>query len=276
MPFIADGRTLIRHAFVHGYALPAFNICSLEMAQGCIDAARELSAPILLQTYQADLSFAAPAVMVSMVRAIAEAAAVPVGLHLDHGINQDVVLECLKAGYSSVMLDGSTMNFLDLCASTLELAQLASSYQAGLEVSAERFNKGESAPTDPEEALRLREAGADMIACSVGSEHGQTSRLDLARLEQIAKRVQAPLVLHGGSGINHADVQAAIALGVVKINVGSALYRALLGVWQNSSQHTSHRQVYTQSRAAIAEVAKHYIQLFAAHKGEKYELSQSA
>lgn len=269
MAFIQDGRNLIQHAFVHGYALPAFNICSLEMAQGCVDAAQELSAPILLQTYQADLSFAAPKVMVSMVQAIAEAATVPIALHLDHGENTDVVLECLKAGYSSVMLDGGTMDFGDLRNSTAALAALAHNHHASLEVSAERFNKGESAPTDPEEALRLREAGADMIACSVGSEHGQVSRLDLARLETIAKRVQAPLVLHGGSGIDPADVQAAIALGVVKINVGSALYKALLGVWHNSSQTSSHRQVYTQSRAVVAAVAKHYIQLFKA--GGKYE-----
>ncbi len=265
MPFISDGRELITDAFKNGYALPAFNICSLEMAQGCVQAAQELSAPIILQTYQADLSFGTPSVMVGMVKAIADTASVPVMLHLDHGVNQDTVLECLKAGYSSVMLDGGALDFEALLESTKYLAPIAHQHKASFEVSAERFNKGESAPTDPLEARRLLEAGADMIACSVGSEHGQASRLDLARLEQIAQSVNAPLVLHGGSGIDPSDLRAAVALGVVKVNIGSALYKSLLGVWHGSSQETSHRAIYNQARDAVAEVAKHYIQLLGAN-----------
>lgn len=264
MPFVQDGRLLIEHAFKHGFALPAFNICSLEMAQGCIAAAETLQAPIILQTYQADLTFGAPTVMVGAVRAIAEAASVPVMLHLDHGINPNVVLECLEAGYSSVMLDGGRLDFASLLESTARLSPIAHQHQASFEVSAEQFNKGESMPTNPLEARRLLEAGADMIACSVGSEHGQSSNLDLGRLEQIAKSVQGPLVLHGGSGIDAADLQAALGFGVVKVNIGSALYKALLGVWHGSSQTTSHRAVYTQARDAIAQVAQHYIRLLKA------------
>jgi fructose-bisphosphate aldolase, class II len=264
VPFVKDGRQLLEHAFKHGFALPAFNICSLEMAQGCIAAAEALQAPVILQTYQADLVFGAPKVMVGMVKALAEAASVPVMLHLDHGLNQDMVLECLKAGYSSVMLDGGALGFAALLESTHQLAPLVHQHHASLEVSAECFNHGQAAPTDPLEAQALRQAGADMIACSVGSEHGQNSRLDLRRLEQIADAVQAPLVLHGGSGIASDDVPAALGLGVVKINIGSALYRVLLEVWHGSSQTSSHRAVYTESRDAVCAVAKHYIRLFRA------------
>ncbi len=265
MPYIEDGRKLIRHAYQHGYALPSFNICSLEMAQGCIDAAQELQAPIILQTYQADLTFGSPRVMVNMVKALAEAVSVPIMLHLDHGLGQRVAIECLEAGYSSVMLDGGALDFEQLVQSTQEMAAITRNHSASLEVSSERFNQGESEPTDPLEARRLLEAGADMIACSVGSEHGQTSRLDLVRLELIAQTVQAPLVLHGGSGIQETDLRAATSLGVVKVNVGSALYRALLGVW-NKNSSLSHRAVYSEARAAICEVAKHFIQLLGADK----------
>jgi fructose-bisphosphate aldolase, class II len=264
MPFVADGRQLIRHAFKHRFALPAFNICSLEMAQGCIAAAQALQAPIILQTYQADLRFGAPLVMANMVKTLADAATVPVMLHLDHGINVRVVQDCLESGYSSVMLDGGAMDFAALLTSTQHLAPLVHRHQSCLEVSAEAFNHGTSAPTKPPEAQRLFEAGADMVACSVGSEHGQSSNLDLDLLEQLAIATRAPLVLHGGSGINAADVQAALGLGVVKVNIGSALYKALLGVWHGSNQTNSHRAVYTQARDAVCEVAKHYIHLLKA------------
>jgi fructose-bisphosphate aldolase, class II len=262
MPFVKDGRQLIRHAYKHSFALPAFNICSLEMAQGCVAAAEALNAPIILQTYQADLSFGAPSVMVGMVKAIAEAARVPVMLHLDHGLNAETVQQCLKAGYSSVMLDGGNLDFTALLESTRQLAHTVHQHRACLEVAAENFNHGQSSITNPLEAQQLLQAGADMVAVSVGSEHGQSSSLDLARLEQIATLLKAPLVLHGGSGIAPADVQAALGLGVVKINIGSALYRALLGVWE--SVGSNHRAVYQNATQAVFEVAKHYIKLLRA------------
>ena len=265
--YVRDGRKLIAHAFQHGYALPAFNFCSLEMAKGCVEAAEELRAPIILQTYQNDLSFGSPRVMMGMVQALAEDANVPIVLHLDHGKGLETVVDCLRAGYSSVMFDGGEMAFEEVLQTTRAVATIAHAARASLEVSAESFNRGESKTTNPEEALRLKEAGADMIACSVGSEHGQESRLDMACLIEIAKAVQGPLVLHGGSGIHPDDLQAAPKLGVVKVNVGSASYQALLSVWrERSTVLPSHRAVYTEARQVVKEKAKKYIQLLGADK----------
>ena len=269
--YVSDGRKLIAHAFEHGYALPAFNFCSLEMAQGCVEAAEELQAPIILQTYQSDLSFGSPRVMVGMVRALAEDASVPILLHLDHGKGLETAVECLRAGYSSVMFDGGEMAFEEVVKTTREVATIAHAAGASLEVSAERFNKGESQATDPSEAFRLKQAGADMVACSVGSEHGQASRLDMEHLKAIAQTLKAPLVLHGGSGIHPDDLQASPKLGVVKVNVGSASYRALLGVWrERSAELPSHRAVYTEARQAVREQAKKYIQLLGADKAPSW------
>jgi ketose-bisphosphate aldolase len=267
MPYISDGRMLIQHAFQHGYALPAFNFCSLEMAKGCVEAAEELGAPIILQTYQSDLSFGSPRVMVGMVRALAEDASVPILLHLDHGKGLEAAVECLRAGYSSVMFDGGDMAFEEVVETTKSVAEIAHAAGASIEVSAESFNQGEAEATNPEQALRLKEAGADMVACSVGSEHGQESRLDMERLADIAQALQGPLVLHGGSGIHPDDLQATPKLGVVKVNVGSASYRALLEVWrERSAQLPSHRAVYTEARQAVREQARKYIQLLGADK----------
>ena len=125
------------------------------------------------------------------------------------------------------------------------------------EVAAESFNVGASSFTDPAEAVRLRsEGGADMIAVSVGSEHGQTSRLDLTLLAQIAEAVEGPLVLHGGSGISAEDYQEARNLGVVKANIGSALYRALRAVWEGSADAPHHRAVYVRARESLTAVAR--------------------
>ncbi len=265
MPFVQDGRQMIEHAFKNGYALPAFNFCSLEMVKGCIEAAEELRAPIIVQTYQSDLSFASPKVMAGMVRALAEEASVPIMLHLDHGIGLETAVACLRAGYSSVMFDGGEMDFETVVLFTKQLAEIAHASGASLEVSAEQFNKGESTPTDPTQALRVRNAGADMVACSVGSEHGQSSRLDMQRLKNIASTVQAPLVLHGGSGIHADDLRASPSLGVVKVNVGSASYRAIMQVWrERAPELQSHRAVYTEARNAVREKAKEYIKVLAA------------
>ncbi|MER3443782.1 MAG: hypothetical protein C4342_00215 [Armatimonadota bacterium] len=177
MPYVSDGRKLIEHAFRHGYALPAFNFCSLEMAKACVEAAEELQALVILQTYPVDLSFSSPRVMAGMVRALAEEAGVPVMLHLDHGGGLGAVVECLRAGYSSVMLDGGGM----------ALAQVL-------------------------EATRW-----------------------------------------------------AVGLGVAKVNVGSASYRALLRVWcERAGELSTHCAVYAEARAAVGEQARNCIALLGA------------
>lgn len=266
MTFHPDARPLIQAAFDAGYALPAFNFCSLEMAKGCVQAAEKLGRPIILQTYPTDIEQASPKVFVELVRALADEVSVPVALHLDHGRDWAQVVACLRAGYSSVMFDGQGVDFSEVLRLTRELAAIAHASGASLEVSAESFGIPGATDnvletTDPAHAAQLHEAGADMVACAVGSEHGSQSRLDLHLLREIADQVRGPLVLHGGSGIHIEDLRAALKLGVVKVNVGSALYRACLQTWRDSSDIKSHRTVYTNVRGAVQHEAEKYIEL---------------
>jgi fructose-bisphosphate aldolase class II len=257
MPFIRDGRTLIGHAYDAGYTLPAFNVCSAEMIRACLDAAEELEAPLLLQTYPLDLEQIAPRQMAALVRSHAHESPVPVALHLDHGPGFEPALACLRAGFSSVMLDGAERPLDEVISACRRVADVAHAQGAAVEVAAESFNAGASTLTDPDEAARLRSEGAaDMIAVSVGSEHGQVSHLDLPLLARIAAAVGGPLVLHGGSGISADDYREARSLGVVKANIGSALYRALRAVWERSSDAPHHRAVYARARASLAAVAR--------------------
>lgn len=265
MSFARDARLLIRAAYGGGYALPAFNVCSLEMARGCLQAAEEAGRAVILQTYPTDIEQASPRIFAAMVRALADEVEVPVALHLDHGRDFAQVIACLRAGYSSVMFDGQGLPFAQTLAMTVRLAEIAHASGAGLEVSAEGFGVPGTADnaldaTDPEQAAQLRGAGADMVACAVGSQHGRESALDLALLSRVAARVRGPLVLHGGSGIAEGDLRAALSHGVVKVNVGSALYRAVRRGWQESAALPTHRAGYAHVRAAVQDVARGYLE----------------
>lgn len=256
MPFVEDGRELIRYAFERRFSLPAFNVCSAEMVRACVEAAEEAAAPIIVQTYPADIEQVPPPTMVAMVRSFAERASAPVLLHLDHGEGFEMAMACLRAGYGSVMFDGAERPFDEVVGETRRIAEVAHAMGASVEVAAESFNHGSVTTTRVDEAARLfDEAGADLVAVSVGSEHGRASALDLGRLGEIADRVGRPLVLHGGSGIPTSDLEGARALGVVKVNIGSALYRTLRSVWETSGDAPSHRAVYARAREQLRTVA---------------------
>lgn len=265
MPYVEDGRTLIQHAFDKGYTLPAFNICSVEMLRACIEAAAELDAPVIVQTYPADIAQVPPKHMVALVKSFAQDVPVPVLLHLDHGPSFELAMQCLRAGYGSVMIDGAEQPLAEVVKLTKKVSELAHAQGASVEVAAESFNAGMSQYSTPEDCLRLTtEAEADMIAVSIGSEHGQSSVLKLDLLADIASTVQRPLVVHGGSGISASDYAQARQHGVVKANIGSALYRTLHKIWQDSASYGSHREVYAAARAALKEVAKEKLQIMGA------------
>ncbi len=256
MPFVEDGRELIGEAFDRRVLLPAFNVCSAEMVRACVEAAEEAAAPVIVQTYPTDLEQVPPFAMAALVRAFAERMSVPVLLHLDHGRGFEMAMACLRAGYGSVMFDGAGLPLDDIVAQTRRIAEVAHAMGAAVEVAAESFDHGRATATRPEDALRLFEEGdADMVAVSVGSEHGRESRLDLEALHAIRERVAGPLVLHGGSGIPPRDVVAARELGVVKLNIGSALYRALRSTWEASGDAPHHRAVYERARSVLHGVA---------------------
>ncbi len=264
MPYVADARPLLRDAFERHYAIPSFNVCSLEMARACVEAAEAERAPLLLQTYPGDLEHGAPApVMAALVRALAETASVPVALHLDHGDSLERAAACIRAGYGSVMFDGEALPLDDNVTATARLVQFAHAVGVAVEAAAGSFGGGEGHDesvhlTEPSVAERLlREGGADMVAVSVGSLHGQPSRLDLDRLQAIAAATGGMLVLHGGSGIPADDLSAAAQLGVVKVNIGMASTRALLEAWrQHAPTSLDHYAVYDAARAAVLEAAR--------------------
>ncbi len=268
MPYVRDARPILRDAFERHYAIPSFNVCSLEMARGFIEAAEAERAPVMLQTWPGDLAVVSPHVMAALTRSLAEEASVPVMLHLDHGDSLERVVACIRAGYGSVMFDGESLPPDENVATIARIAQIAGAAGVAVEAAAGSFGGGEGHDeeahlTEPEVALRLLgEGGADMIAVSVGSLHGLPSKLDLARLRLIAEATGGMLVLHGGSGIPAEDLAVGVEHGVVKVNIGAASFRALLDAWKTHAPDApDHWSVYQAAREAVASVARGKLQI---------------
>ena len=260
MPYLEDARPLFRRAFDEGWIVPAFNVCSAEMIFAVARAAEALRAPIVIQTYPADLAlFPAPHVH-ALVRSVAEEASVPIALHLDHGVDEAMGRTCLAAGFGSVMLDGAEDDLDQLVERVRTFAPEVHAANAALEVAADGFSVAFEEATDPEAAWRLAEAGADLVAVAVGSRHGSASHLDREALRALAERVAGPLVLHGGSGVPADDLAFARSCGVAKLNVGSASYRALLQTWREAEDATSHRAVYARANEAVGAAARERIE----------------
>ncbi|MCX6046711.1 MAG: class II fructose-bisphosphate aldolase [Chloroflexi bacterium] len=265
-------RDYLRYAYEQHFAMPAFNVCNLEMAKAVIEAATLERAPVIVQTYPGDLAHAAFGVglgpLPGMIKALAAQTPVPVFLHLDHGPSFAYDLQCLHEGYSSVMFDGHELSLQDALAETAAIARMAHALDAAVEGELGTFggDQGSQEFTNPDEVMAMFEQGqVDMLAVSVGSEHGQSSRLQLDLLKTIYDKAQAPLVIHGGSGIHEDDVRAAVQLGVVKINIGAALSRA----WCQGSREAldaglGHYGVLDKAEQRVREVAQHRLRLMGA------------
>lgn len=269
---ITNPRQYLRYAYEQRFAIPAFNVCNLEMAKAVIEAATLERAPVIVQTYPGDIAHMnfgdGIGALPGIIKTLAAQTAVPVFLHLDHGPGLEYNLRCLREGYNSVMFDGHALPLTEAVAETALIARVAHAFNAAVEGELGTFGEGQGSHefTNPQEVpLMFAEGHVDMLAVSVGSEHGQASRLQLALLRAIAAQANGPLVLHGGSGIHEEDVRAAIQLGVVKINIGAALARA----WNQGSQEglaagVNHYGVLQQAMIRVREVAQHRLRLFGA------------
>lgn len=219
-----------------GYAVGAFNAENMEMVQAIIAAAEELKAPVILQTTPGTLDYGSPELFSAMVAAEAAKASVPVALHLDHGSSFEVAVRALKAGYTSIMIDGSKENFEKNVAISAEVAKVA--HAMGIPVEAElgtvggkednhSVSESEKAYTDPAEAAEFAKlTQVDSLAIGIGNAHGfykGVPQLKFDILEQTKNLVSIPIVLHGASGIPDEDVKKATSLGICKVNFATEL-----------------------------------------------------
>lgn len=234
MPLVTSKKLLL-DAQEGCYAVGAFNVENMEMVQAVVAAAEELCAPVILQTTPSTLKYADVDFFYANVKTAAEKSAVPVVMHLDHGNSFDLAMQAFRAGYTSIMIDGSPKPFSENVQVTRAVANAC--HPAGIPVEAELgkvggkedgLTGGEGNPyTDPREAQAFVEAtGVDFLAVAIGTAHGVykgVPRLDLDRLREIRAIVSIPLVLHGTSGVPDDTVRACIARGICKVNYATDL-----------------------------------------------------
>jgi len=278
MPLVSS-KEMLQAALEGHFAVGAFNANNMEQVQGIVEAAIEEKAPVILQASQGAIRYAGLACVTAIVRAIAEEAGVPVALHLDHGTDFDQNIRCLRAGFTSLMYDGSKQSYEKNISITSQVVHIA--HVCGIPVEAELGQVLKSADnateeqvlaamTDPQQAIEfVARTSCDSLAVAVGSVHAMESaqaELNIERLEAIHQVVDLPLVLHGSSGVKEESEVEAIQHGIAKINVATmlnqaftrAMKRGLVAMPNNSDP----RKVLALSREAVKEVVRHKIRLF--------------
>jgi len=220
----------------NGYAVGAFNFNSYEDAQGIVNGAVAKKAPVIVMASMGAVKYIGLKTTAYMVKGMAESVDIPICLHLDHATDLDMIKACIDAGFTSVMIDASMKSYEENIRETSEIVKYAA--KTGCSVEAELGRVGgkedsvgvderEAAFTKPETVPRfVSETGLDALAIAIGTVHGfykSEPKLDFDRLAAIAKITDAPLVLHGGTGVPVEDFKKAVKLGMSKINVGTEL-----------------------------------------------------
>jgi fructose-bisphosphate aldolase, class II len=232
---LTTGKAILDVANEHNFAVPAFNISDYAMFNGIVEISEAKSAPVILGIHPDEVKH----VGVEMIAAVTQRAhrsSVPIAIHWDHGANYEQILTAIRNGFTSVMIDGSSLPFEENVALSKKVVDAA--HAVGLSVEGELGTIGKTDDeaedgsdaiiyTNPEDALRFVEAtGVDSLAVAIGTRHGiypETLKpeLELDLLRQIKDKVLIPLVLHGGSNNPDDEIAQAVKLGINKINISS-------------------------------------------------------
>jgi len=269
--------TLLSDARRGRYAVGSFNVYNYETIRGVIEAGRELGFPTIVAFGENYLPNMEPDEVAALVKTMAQKAEIPVVLHLDHCKSFDNIFKAIRAGFTSVMYDGSSLPFAENLRKTAEIVVAA--HAAGVSVEAElgalaggEFSNEESAEeiyTKPEQAAQFVTATqVDALAVSIGTVHGMykgTPKIDVGVLKKIAAVTDIPLVLHGGSGTPEETVRECIRNGIAKINVNTEIsmytvdkLKELLN--SGTSYHLS--QLAQKEVGYVKEVVKKYATMF--------------
>ncbi len=238
-------KEMLEDARKNHYAIPGFDVSNSEMMKAVLEACEEEGSPALLMGLEPDLRGRDMDLMASMVESASKFYKIPVCFHLDHAVDFEYIKRACNCGFSSVMYDGSVLDFENNAKNTAEVVKYA--HARGITVEAELGHVGNAsvgsisetgADTDPGESLTVPEevtkfieiTDVDALAVAIGTSHGvykKTPELRIDRLDEITAVCDRPLVLHGGSGTPDDQMKNAIHHGITKINIYSDVVRAM-------------------------------------------------
>jgi len=269
---------VVAAARARGTAAAAVNVVTLEHAEAIVAAATAADRAIVLQVSENAVSFHGGQLepIAAACVAAARLALVPVALHLDHVTDDALAARTAGAGFSSLMFDAGALAYADNVDHTRSAAQRA--HDDGLWIEAELGYVGgkPAAPqsahkpgvrTDPDEAAAFVAAtGVDALAVAVGSSHAmteRTARLDVELIAALRDRLDVPLVLHGSSGVPDGELRAAVAAGIAKVNVGTALGIAMTSsiraILDEQPALVDPRRLLSPARDAMAAAVRHLL-----------------
>jgi fructose-bisphosphate aldolase class II len=273
--------SLVPTSALVGAPIAAFNVITLEHAEAIVAGAEAAGHPVILQISENAVKFHGGRLgpLAAATRAVAALSTVECSLHLDHVESVDLLKQAPEHGFSSVMFDASKLDYAGNVAITADA--VAFGHTHGLWVESELGKVGgkdgspplsahaKGARTDPEEAAAyVRATGVDGLAVAVGSSHAMTSRdaaLDHSLIAALRDSVPVPLVLHGSSGVSDDEIRRAVAGGLVKINVGTALNIAFTGAARSTldadPKLVDPRKYLAPARDAMAATVEHFLRL---------------
>jgi len=282
MAFVTT-KEMLKEAQKGRYGIGAFNANNMEIIQAIIEAAEEEKAPVILQASQGAIKYAGLDMIVAIVKVMAEKATVPVALHLDHGTDYYQNIKCLRAGFTSLMYDGSKLPFDENVEMTKKVVEMA--HVCDIPVEAELGQIGKMGESDepgvalekvkesmavPEEAAKFVElTGIDSLAAAVGTIHGcrtPFAKLDIPRIEKIRELTGVPLVLHGASGANDEEVRKGINAGICKINIDTRIRmkftEKIREIIKKNPQEIDPRKILGPAKDAAKEIIRDRMRVF--------------
>lgn len=271
---------LLQEAKEGEYAIGAFNFDGLGDFQGLVTASEETRLPFLAMASQGAIKYSGIEYISAIAQVAANTKTVPFSLHLDHGQSFDIAMQCIRAGFTSVMIDGSKLPYDENVALTRKVVEAA--HAVGVVVEGELGRIGgtedhiavqekDAFLTDPDMAVDfVKQTGIDIFAPAIGTAHGfykGTPELDFDRLEAIASRLpNMYLALHGGTGLTDDDFKHVIKCGVTKVNIGTDLKNSFTnGIRKMVQEHPDtfdSRKIIGPARESVKETAKRYLRLF--------------
>lgn len=275
MAILQNMGVLLRKARAERMAVGAFECWDSLNIQAVAIAAEQCRTPVIFQASAAEYRTIGGAdALADIVTFFVRKHRLDAALHLDHGASLEEVDECLKAGFSSVMLDASSLPFADNVRLSAEASAMAHKCGASCEaelghVGGGDGGGGESSLTVPGEAAEfVARTQVDCLAVSVGTVHGEyrgTPKLRFDRLSEIAQLTDLPLVLHGGSGTPPDQLRRAIDLGIAKINICTDINKAFLAGIRDAEGRLTPSvpgNFYRPAVAAVVEKTSEMIRLF--------------
>lgn len=268
---LTTSKQMILEAQKGQYAIGCFNTSDLEMTKAIIATAEKTRSSVIVATSEKAIAYAGLETLVAIIKTEAQRIHAGVALHLDHGRSLNIVKDCLKAGYTSVMYDGSALNYEENVTTTREAVRLANKFNVPCEgeLGALGNNDFKKNFTDPNKVSDfVSKTGVDFLAVSIGSKHGIASdeKLDIELLKKIRKITNIPLVLHGGSGVGSEDIKEAIKAGICKINIDTEIRQtfttAIRDETQDNPKENDPRKILSKAVQEVQKLVEEKIKLF--------------